>query len=121
MNLLEVLGIEKIEMLQANWQMVLGVFSFVCGLSVAGYWVGKENANRDNAIFEVFGTLFSIASVVGIYLMVKDIKLGLMVSVGGYLLKSILLLIQGFGVGAFVRPLMFFKKAPKPKEIYLDI
>lgn len=95
-----------IEFMQANGLYVVIGLAFIMALSVSGYWVAKPAGSKTSKL----GTVFSVIAFLGVCGMVVNLKIGFLVACLGYLAKSIVLLRNGYGVGSFIRPILYFKR-----------
>lgn len=109
---------QVIEFLQVYGFYVILVLAFIMALSVSAYWVAKPIEEKLNLI----GVLFSLISLIGVVVMIVNLKIGLAIAVAGYVFKSIILVRKNYGVGSFIRPLLYFKKiAPKTYQSEEDV
>lgn len=113
--------IQVIEFLQVYGLYVTLVLAFIMALSVSAYWVAKPAEEKLSPL----GVLFSAISLIGVAVMIINLKIGLAVAVTGYVFKSIFLVRRNYGVGSFVRPLLYFKrinsKTYQSEEDVLDL
>lgn len=113
--------IQVIEFMQANGVWVVFGLAFVMALSVSGYWVAKPINTKTS----ILGVLFSLVAFVGVCVMVINLKIGFSIALVGYWAKSILLFRNKYGIGSFVRPLLYFKQvgsiSNKNQEDVLDL
>lgn len=102
--------IKIIEFMQANGLYVVIGLAFIMALSVSGYWVAKPVGSKSSKL----GVVFSVISFLGVCGMILNLKIGFLVACLGYLAKSIVLLRNGYGVGSFIRPILYFKRFDEP-------
>lgn len=99
------MNIQIIEFIQAYGIVLVIILAFIMALSVSGYWVAKTGSSEKS----ILGVIFSVIACIGVIVMFKNLKIGLGIAVVGYLAKSIFLVVKGYGLGSFLRPLLYFK------------
>lgn len=76
---------QVIEFLQVYGFYVILVLAFIMALSVSAYWVAKPIEEKLNLI----GVLFSLISLIGVVVMIVNLKIGLLaIAVAGYAYSS---------------------------------
>lgn len=102
--------LQLLEPIRSNYILIIGVVSLIFALSILCEWAYAQRLPRDNKRMLV-STVLSLLLLGSAFVTAFNWKIGISLWVLIFLIKSfILLFTYNFGIGSFIRPLLFFRK-----------
>lgn len=109
-----------VEFMQEYGVFVVAVMAVLGAVCVSAYQVSAVNGKKSRYP----GVCFLLVALLGFLMMSFNLKAVVFVVIG-YLGRSIILLVNGYGVGSFIRPVLYFKRQNitnnKSEEDVLDL